>query len=154
MPVALPDILSADDHYVYLRSLPLDHNGERTKVSYVGLKDPLPQPDDSHLFCPTGLLDDTMWHRTYWVYGRAFASGAGGYYQAGRVVPAGRLLVFDDDMVYGYGRLAEYYRWSTPYEYQLYSAKKHPEVLQMGEEKKKKAGSKTQAGDPHRLAVV
>jgi hypothetical protein len=51
------------------------------------------QGDDLHLFCPTGFLDDSLWHRTYWGYGRAWASGAGGYHQAGRVIrrPAARV---------------------------------------------------------------
>ena len=130
MPPALPDVLSSDGRYVYMRSLPFDLQGRRKTVSYVDLKDRA--GDDQHLFSPTGLLDDTQWHRTYWVYGRAFASGAGGYYQAGRVTPAGRLLVFDDARVYGYGRLWRYYRWTTPMEFHLFAASKEPEVVRPG----------------------
>ncbi|MCK5549671.1 MAG: PQQ-binding-like beta-propeller repeat protein, partial [Hyphomicrobiaceae bacterium] len=121
MPVALPDILSSDGRYVYMRSLPFDLEGKRKFVDYVNVKEQ--QGDDVHLFSPTGFLDDTLWHRTYWVYGRAFASGAGGYHRAGRVVPAGRLLVLDGNTVYGYGRLAKYYRWTTPLEFHLFAAK-------------------------------
>ena len=33
------------------------------------------------LFCPTGFLDDTWFHRTYWMYGKTFASGWNGYTQ-------------------------------------------------------------------------
>ena len=132
MPTALPDILSSDGRYVYMRTLPFDRQGRRTAVGYVEVKNQ--QGDDLHLFSPTGFLDDTLWHRTYWVYGRAFASGAGGYYQAGRLVPAGRLLVFDQERVYGYGRRWQYYRWTTPLEFHLFAASKQPELVRMGEE--------------------
>ena len=143
MPVALPDVLSSDGKYVYMRSLPFDLEGKRKFVTYVQVRDQ--QGDDVHLFSPTGFLDDTLWHRTYWVYGRAFASGAGGYHQAGRVAPAGRLLVFDDDTVYGYGRLWQYYRWTTPLEFHLFAADKQPEIVRAGTERKpiKKAGKRT-----------
>ena len=143
MPVALPDVLSSDGKYVYMRSLPFDLKGKRKFVTYVDVKDQ--QGDDVHLFSPTGFLDDTLWHRTYWVYGRAFASGAGGYHRAGRVVPAGRLLVFDDDTVYGYGRLWQYYRWTTPLEFHLFAANKQAETVVAGSERKpiKKAGKRT-----------
>jgi len=143
MPVALPDILSSDGKYVYMRSLPFDLEGKRKFVTYVPVKEQ--QGDDVHLFSPTGFLDDTLWHRTYWVYGRAFASGAGGYHQAGRVAPAGRILVFDDETVYGYGRLWRYYRWTTPLEFHLFATKKQPEIVKAGTERKpiKKKGKRT-----------
>ena len=145
MPVALPDILSSDGKYVYMRSLPFDLDGKRKFVAYVPVKEQ--QGDDLHLFCPTGFLDDSLWHRTYWGYGRAWASGAGGYYQAGRVIPAGRPLVFDEKTVYGFGRLWQYYRWTTPLEFELFAAKKQPEIVTAGAEKKtvKKAGKQVGA---------
>jgi outer membrane protein assembly factor BamB len=147
MPVALPDILSSDGEYIYMKSLPLDLEGKRKFVKYVPVKEQ--QGDDLHLFCPTGFLDDSLWHRTYWGYGRAWASGAGGYHQAGRVIPAGRPLVFDDEKVYGYGRLWQYYRWTTPLEYHLFAADKQPEIINAGAERKpikrggKRVGSRT-----------
>ncbi len=147
MPVALPDILSSDGRYVYMRSLPFDLKGKRKFVTYVPVKEQ--QGDDLHLFCPTGFLDDSLWHRTYWGYGRAWASGAGGYHQAGRVIPAGRPLVFDDEKVYGYGRLWQYYRWTTPLEFHFFAAKKQPEIVKAGTERKaikkdgKRVGSRT-----------
>jgi len=138
MPTALPDILSSDGRYVYMRTLPLDLHGQRRRVGYVDVKDV--EGDDLHLFSPTGFLDDTLWHRTYWVYGRAFASGAGGYYQAGRIVPAGRILVFDENNVYGYGRRWQYYRWTTPMEFHLFATSKRPKQVRMGEESKPARG--------------
>jgi hypothetical protein len=73
-----------------------------------------------------------MWHRTYWIYGRAWASAAGGYFQAGRLVPAARIMVHDDAKVWGYGRRAQYYRWTTPLVNHLFAANKQPEVLKTG----------------------
>lgn len=142
MPVALPDILSSDGRHVYMRSLPFDLEGNRKYVAYVPVQER--QGDDLHLFCPTGFLDDSLWHRTYWGYGRAWASGANGYFLAGRAIPAGRPLVFDDQNVYGFGRLWKYYRWTTPLEFMLFAAKKQPEVVEAGSETKiiKKQGSK------------
>ena len=142
MPVALPDILSSDGKYVYMRSLPFDLEGKRKFVAYVPVKEQ--QGDDLHLFCPTGFLDDSLWHRTYWGYGRAWASGAGGYHQAGRVIPAGRPIVFDEDNVYGFGRLWKYYRWTTPLEFHLFAANKQPEIVAAGSETKpiKKQGKR------------
>ncbi len=143
MPVALPDILSSDGKYVYMRSLPFDLQGNRKFVTYVPVKEQ--EGDDLHLFCPTGFLDDSLWHRTYWGYGRAWASGAGGYYQAGRVIPAGRPIVFDDQSVYGYGRLWKYYRWTTPLEFHLFAADKQPEIVDAATEQKpiRKKGKRT-----------
>jgi outer membrane protein assembly factor BamB len=138
MPVALPDILASDGRYVYMRTLPFDLDGNRKMVGYTEVKNQ--QGDDLHLFSPTGLLDDTLWHRSYWLYGRAFASGAGGYYQAGRLVPAGRILAFDDQSVYGYGRRWQYYRWTTPLEFHLFATPKQPELVRMGVEPPRKVG--------------
>ncbi len=142
MPVALPDVLSSDGKNVYMRSLPFDLEGKRRFVSYVPVKEQ--QGDDLHLFCPTGFLDDSLWHRTYWGYGRAWASGAGGYHQAGRVIPAGRPLVFDEDNVYGFGRLWKYFRWTTPLEFHLFAASKQPNIVTAGSETKpvKKKGKR------------
>jgi len=136
MPVALPDVLSSDGKYVYMRSLPFDLEGRRKFVEYIPVT--RQQGDDVHLFSPTGFLDDTMWHRTYWVYGRAWASGAGGYYRAGRVVPSGRILAFDDKNVYGFGRWWRFYRWTTPIEFELFAADKHARLEVAGVERKPK----------------
>jgi len=152
MPVGLPDILSSDGKYVYMRSLPFTLEGKRKFVTYVDVRQQ--QGDDLHLFSPTGFLDDTLWHRTYWVYGRAFASGAGGYHKAGRIIPAGRLLVFDDENVYGYGRHWQYYRWTTPLEFHLFAARKQADVVAAGTERKpiKKKGKRT--GKSRTLSVT
>jgi len=138
MPVSLPDVLSCDGRLVYMRSQPFDLKGNRLPLEalpYAGNPEkysiPSTQdPEHAHLFCPTGFLDDSWWHRTYWVYGSRFPGGWAGYPQAGKVAPSGRILVFDEDNVYGYGRRPQYYRWTTPIEHHLFSAAKNPSVAQ------------------------
>jgi len=122
MTVALPDVLSSDGRRVYMRSLPLDLQGVRQRIAYVDVTQQ--QGEDVHLFSPTGFLDGSWWHRSYWLYGRSMASGAGGYYLAGRVAPAGRILAVGDSAVYGFGRKPQYYKWTTPLEYHLFAASK------------------------------
>jgi hypothetical protein len=73
-----------------------------------------------------GFLDDEWFHRSYWVYGKSFAGGHNGYYQAGKYTPAGRILVHDDKNVYGFGREPKYLRWTTTMEHQLFAASKEP----------------------------
>ena len=125
MPVALPDILSSDGKYVYMRSQKFDMSGKRLEIGphsgNPAEQGSVQRGEGVHLFCPSGFLDDSYWHRTYWVYGRSFAGGHAGYYQAGKFAPAGRLLVFDDSTVYGFGRKAKYYRWTTPIEHHLFA---------------------------------
>jgi hypothetical protein len=38
-------------------------------------------------------------------------------------------MVFDEATVYGYGRKPQYYRWTTPMEYQLFATAKQPEIV-------------------------
>jgi len=124
MPVALPDILSTDGEFIYMRSQVLDLKGNRIQTI-----DPTLAPFEratkqlgkgAHLFCPTGFLDDNAWHRSYWMYGRAFSSGCNWWFRAGRYAPAGRLLVFDGDRVYGFGRETGLFVWSAVFENHLF----------------------------------
>lgn len=141
MPVALPDVLVDDGQFVYMRSQQFDGQGRR-----IGLDVPTRNARDqkgetAHLFCPTGLLDDIWWHRSYWVYGRVWKSGAGGYYQTGRFAPSGRPMVFDEDRVYSFGRKPEYYRWTTPMEYMLYASAKQPDTVKLAKGKRTGLGA-------------
>ena len=92
MAGALPDILSGDGERVFMRHLGFDAE----TLS--------PREKAPHAFSPAGYLDDTWWHRIYWVYGDDTLAGYGGWWKAGNKLPAGRLLVFDDDSVYTFGR--------------------------------------------------
>jgi len=147
MPVALPDVLVSQGDSVYMRSQQFDLDGNRIAIETPTLREREQQGETAHLFSPTGLLDDVWWHRSYWVYGRVWKSGAGGYYRSGRFAPAGRPMVFDDDTIYSFGRKPQYYRWTTPMEYMLYAAPKQSKVVQVGSAKRRQntqANQKTQ----------
>ena len=124
MPTALPDILSTDGDLVYMRAQAFDLQGKRVQTV-----DPTLEPFERatrqlgrgiHLFSPTGFLDDNAWHRSYWLYGRAFSSGCNWWYRAGRYAPAGRILAFDGDRVYGFGREPGLFVWSHVLENHLF----------------------------------
>jgi len=140
MPVALPDILSSDDRLIYMRSECFNPDGTRVALEKFprgedadrGAPPPTQRPDRAHLFCPTGFLDDSWWHRTYWMYGSRFVSGWCGYFLAGKAAPAGRILAFDDSTVYGFGRKPQYYRWTTPIEHHLFAADRRAPDSQAG----------------------
>ena len=92
MPGALPDVLSRDGDSLHMRHTRFDLKGE------------LQEPDPKHLFSAAGFLDDSWWHRTYWMLGTLMTTNYGGWPRIGSQVPAGRLLVLDDSTVYGFGR--------------------------------------------------
>ena len=148
MPVALSDVLSADGEYLYMRSQKIKPTGERLEFPVEDIKD---QPaEGSHLFCQIGFLDDSWFHRSFWSYGRRVTGGYGGWFQAGRYIPSGRILAFDDQRVYGYGRKPQYYTNASVLEYHLFAADKHPTpdaIVQVGraDGKINKAGNQRNA---------
>jgi hypothetical protein len=91
LPGLLPDIFSADEQNLFLRSVPLDRDLAVKDRHYVG-----------HLFGSMGFLEDSWWERSYWIYGSHFYGGARGHGYAKTLFPAGRILTFDEDSVYGY----------------------------------------------------
>ena len=115
---ALPDVLSTDGEFLYMRHVKLDRTGAQQKDKGV------------HLFSPTGYLDGSWWHRSYFVYGDTFNAGWAGWWRAGNVTPAGRLLVLDDAWVYGYGRnffpSGNAGQWRTGEYYHLFAASRDP----------------------------
>ncbi|MFT4546131.1 MAG: outer membrane protein assembly factor BamB [Verrucomicrobiales bacterium] len=151
MPVALNDILSSDGKLTYLRSQKIEKDGERIEIGPVS-GNPAAQGakqagEGAHVFAPMGFLDDTWFHRSYWVYGRNFAGGHGGYHQAGKYAPSGRILVFNDDKVFGYGREPKYYKWTTTLEHQLFSASREIPDLSATVNRPKNAGGKRKVAD-------
>jgi outer membrane protein assembly factor BamB len=166
MPVGLNDILSTDGKYIYLRSQKFLQDGKRIDIAPVSgnaIEQGASQKGDgAHIFAPMGFLDDSWFHRSYWVYGKHFAGGHNGYYQAGKYTPSGRILVFDDKNVYAYGREAQYFKWTTTMEHQLMaSSKEAPEVAAAtgptdgggGKNKKGKAGKAGAATAPAAAAT-
>jgi outer membrane protein assembly factor BamB len=122
MPVGLSDVLSCDGDNIWMRSQKIDFQGRRSELEVVAATEQ--PPEDAHLFCQVGFVDDSYFFRSYWTYGRRMTGGYGGWYQAGRYVPSGRILCFDEDAVYGYGRKPEYMVNSSVIEYQLFAANK------------------------------
>lgn len=136
MPVGLPDILSADDKFIYMKSQKFDFEGKRLAIGpnsgdFVKQAS-VQRGEGEHIFAPMGFLDDTWFHRSYWVLGQSFAGGHGGYFQAGRFAPSGQLMVKGNGYVFGYGRKPEYLRWTTTMEHQLFAAEPSPPEIPEG----------------------
>jgi outer membrane protein assembly factor BamB len=120
MPVGLPDILSSDGKYVYMRSQQFDMNGKREHIPVRNVGDQT--GEGAHVFSPVGFLDDTQFSRSYMMYGKSVSSGWGSWEVMGRLTPSGRLIAVDDRRVYGYARKPEFLSESMVLEYQLYAA--------------------------------
>ena len=124
MPVAMPDILSSDGQYVYMKSQTFTLDGKRVRVRP---QRPDTQYDEEvHLFSPISFLDDGWHQRTYWIYGRAAGEGWAEFQLPPKRVPCGRILCLDEDNAYGYARDPELMCNTSVSEYRLYSADKHP----------------------------
>jgi len=122
MPVAHSDILSCDGKHIWMRSQKFNFEGKRLEI---GLQNVTEQnPEDFHIFCQNGFLDDSYFFRSYWTYGRRVTGGYGGWFKAGRLVPSGRILCFDEQRVYGYGRKPEYMTNASVLQYQVFAADK------------------------------
>ena len=144
MPTALPDILSCDGKNVYMRSQQFDLNGKRGSIT--APTDPSAQIGEHvHLFCGSGFLDDSWFHRVYWLYGQTLPSGCNYWFHAGRFTPAGRILVFDNDTVYGYGRQSHYFVWTPALEYRLFASAK--KVTAKGIERVRQASTELDSGN-------
>jgi outer membrane protein assembly factor BamB len=89
----LPDILQCDGENIFMRHVRFDLEGKEQKERV------------SHLYVPAGFLDDTAWARTLWFYGRYMTHGWGGHFRTINRRPSGRILVMDDDVLAGFGRI-------------------------------------------------
>ncbi|MCD6393828.1 MAG: PQQ-binding-like beta-propeller repeat protein [Planctomycetes bacterium] len=122
MPVAHSDILSCDGRHIWMRSQKITFDGKRLEIALESVTEQ--NPEDFHIFCQNGFLDDSWFFRSYWTFGRRVTGGYGGWFKAERLVPSGRILCFDDRRVYGYGRRPQYMVNSSVVEYQLFAADK------------------------------
>ena len=116
VPGARADILTSDDDHVYLREMAFSGQG-------LELNEGKP-----HLFTLTDFLDASWPHRSYWIFGTkvSVATGCSG---RDRNLIYGRLLVFDDATIYGYGR--QQVHWSN----QLQDGAYRLFAVQRGEQK-------------------
>jgi outer membrane protein assembly factor BamB len=135
MPVALPDILTSDGKYVYMRSQVFDLKGKRDgfwhrsadesqaireRKRYSHSRVIIDPPGKGvHLFAPYGFLEDSYQHRSYWVHGRGYDGGWKPYARARGRWPSGKILVNDETTVYGFGHKPAYYGWGKQIEHQL-----------------------------------
>ncbi|NQT39773.1 MAG: PQQ-binding-like beta-propeller repeat protein, partial [Planctomycetes bacterium] len=87
------DLLTGDGDSVYLKYFCFNREGQRA---------PSTKP---HLFAIAGLLGEEWFVRSYWVLGTDVrGAGWGGWANTANANPAGRILCFNDEVVYGYGR--------------------------------------------------
>jgi outer membrane protein assembly factor BamB len=114
MPVALPDILASDGQRLFMRSQVMDLEGNRLTLEPGGA-------ETNRVLAAYGFIDDSWFHRVYWLFGDSFQGGVGGF-AGGTRRPAGRILVHDDNTIFGYGRKLEYFRWGSAIDYQLFAA--------------------------------
>ena len=91
MPGALPDVLSSDGEYVYMRHLAFGLDGQ-----------PAGNPGNDHLYSPNGFLDHSGFHRSFWNYGKGtFKSRVGVGTGAG---PGSKMIVMDKAKLFHFGR--------------------------------------------------
>jgi len=93
MPGVINDILSSDGNHVFVRHSVLDKNGDYQ-----------PQTAAQHLFSPAGFLDDSWFHRTYWIIGARMDAGFRDWARRSGIGPYGRLLCLAETAGYGFGR--------------------------------------------------
>ncbi len=155
MAVGRPDVLSCDGKRIYMRSQAFDLKGKRLAMGPTvgGAQEGSRQvAERTHLFCPTGFLDDTWFHRSYWMYGSTWSSGWCGYFVAGKHAPAGKIICVGDEKVYVFGREPQYYKWTVPLEYRLFAANKQWKAAAPGRLPPKPApkakGAKKKKGRP------
>ncbi len=122
MAVGLADILSSDGKHIYMRSQQFDLDGNRKNIAVRDFSDQF--GEGAHIFSPIGFLDDSLFYRTTMIYGKTIKGGWGGWGMAGKLAPAGRIIVADDDKIYGYGQNPEFLTESIITEYSLYAADK------------------------------
>jgi len=132
----LPDVLSTNGELVFMRAGVIKIEGDKItkdllparKVIRYGQRRKNAKPRiegfaHPHLFSSYGFLDDSWFHRSYWVYS-SICSHRHNYGLTGTRSPSGRILVCDEKNVYGFGRQQKYFNWTTPMEYRLFARAK------------------------------
>ncbi len=73
-----------------------------------------------HIFAVNGYLNDTWFHRAFWIYGASWKGGCGGFGSTGNSNHSGRIMISDGQDLYAYGRSK--YGWGSAFTYNLYKA--------------------------------
>jgi outer membrane protein assembly factor BamB len=93
MEGTLSDVLSGDGESFFLKHLRFGPSGTPMSES------------KPHLFSMTGFLHEEWFVRSYWQYGAQIGAGWGRWASPANQAPFGRILCFDDESIYGYGRV-------------------------------------------------
>jgi len=88
------DILSGDGESVFVKHMRFDASGKQL------------EPNVPHLFAHTGFLGEEWFVRSFWQVGTWAGAGWGSWAASAAKFPSGRILCFDKERVYGYGRVA------------------------------------------------
>jgi outer membrane protein assembly factor BamB len=86
------DILVGDGESVFMKHFRFDAEGN------------LMAENSPHLLSIHGLLGEEWFVRSYWLVGTTTGAGWGGWANAAKTAPSGRILSFNETGVYGYGR--------------------------------------------------
>ncbi len=87
------DIISGDGEFVFIKHKGFDRDGQPS-----GQGKP-------HLMSAAGILGEQWFVRSFWLIGTNVGVGWGGWANVAASVPSGRILCFNDDKVWGYGRV-------------------------------------------------
>ena len=122
-PAVLPDVLSSDGRFIFIRHEQFDFDLTRVE------EDKTP-----HVLCVTGFADDSWWQRTGQLYSNAAGSGFG-WGLLNSTVPAGRIIALEGDNVVGFGRTLPYdpfdnFAGLNMKRYHIFSMPKTPVVKQ------------------------
>ena len=88
------DLITGDGEKVYIKHERFDREAMATS-----------REDKPHLLCAAGVLDDEWFVRSYWLIGTNVGVGWGGWADIAAVVPQGRILCWDGEKTWGYGRI-------------------------------------------------
>ncbi len=109
----LSDIMSSDGETICIKHMTFDEDGRRTEKKI------------AHLWSGTGFLGEEWFVRTYWLHGVMTGTGWKHWpkYQSAVTAPAaGRILAFNSEDAYGYGRRGYSHMHShSRDQYQLFS---------------------------------
>ncbi len=89
------DVLVSEGGYLYMRQKKLTPQLEEVHLPVLSSKGAMDV--GLHLFSTAGLLDDSWYNRTFWMYAKRWP----GFQLANQAPKAGQLLVFDEDTTFG-----------------------------------------------------